>query len=171
VATVHLTFLPSILPHILENFQVAEETAVNTAGIIMMAYTATAVLGNYLVGTFISRPYLKRAVIFASLSAAVFQFLMAFSSGVFSFTLIRMIQTGAIAAVFPVIISLFAPGAGGGRLGFLNSSRFAGNALAPLMATSVLAYSNFFTLALIIAGITLASLWAFTLSTRTSPSV
>jgi DHA1 family multidrug resistance protein-like MFS transporter len=170
VATVHLTFLPSILPHMLENFQVVGEPAVKTAGIIMMAYTATAILGNYLVGTLISREYLKRAVIYASLSAAFFQLLMAFSGGVFSFTLIRMIQTGAIAAVFPVIISIFAPGAGGGRLGFLNSSRFAGNAIAPLMATSVLAYSNFFVLSVMIAGITLASLWAFAASTRTFKS-
>jgi hypothetical protein len=77
-----------------------------------------------------------------------------------------MLQTGAVAAVFPIIISLFAPGVGGGTLGFLNSSRFAGNFIAPLMATSVLAYSNFFTLYLIITVLTLVSLWGFLASRR-----
>lgn len=170
VATVHLTFLPSILPHILEDFQLVGETAVKTAGVIMMAYTATAILGNYFISTFFSKQYLNRAILFACLSAALFQFLMTFSRGVLSFTVIRMLQTGAIAAVFPIIISIFAPGAGGGTLGFLNSSRFAGNAIAPLMATSVLAYSNFFTLYSIITAVTLGSLWAFVVSTRTDKS-
>jgi MFS family permease len=166
VATVHLTFLPSILPRILEDFQVAGEAALNTAGFIMMAYTATAILGNYFVSTFFSKQYLNRVILFVCLSAALFQFLLVFSRGVISFTVIRMLQTGAVAAVFPIIISLFAPGVGGGTLGFLNSSRFAGNFIAPLMATSVLAYSNFFTLYLIITVLTLVSLWGFLASRR-----
>ncbi len=166
VATVHLTFLPSILPHILEDFQIVGEAALNTAGIIMMAYTATAILGNYFISVFFSKQYLNRVILFACLSAALFQFLLIFSRGVLSFTIIRMLQTGAIAAVFPFIVSLFAPRGGGGTLGFLNSSRFAGNFIAPLMATSVLAYSNFFTLYLIITGLTIISVWAFLVSTK-----
>ncbi len=167
VATVHLTFLPSILPHMLEGFKLVGEEAINTAGMIMTAYTATAILGNYLINAFFSRQDLTRAILFACLTAAGFQLLLAFSWGVWSFTAIRMLQTGAIAAVFPITVSIFAAGAGGATLGFLNSARFAGNAVAPLMATSVLAYSNFFTLCLIITGVTLGSLWAFAVSTRT----
>jgi len=168
VAMVHLTFLPSILPHILEDFQVVGEAAVNTAGIIMMAYTATALLGNYFMSAFFPKQYLNRAILLACLSAALFQFLLTFSRGVLSFTVIRMLQTGAIASVFPFIVSLFAPRGGGGTLGFLNSSRFAGNFIAPLMATSISAYSNFSTLYLIIAGLTLFALWAFLASTKPS---
>jgi MFS family permease len=48
VGTMHLMFLPSILPHILEGFQVTEQAAITTAGTIMMAYMATAIVGNYL---------------------------------------------------------------------------------------------------------------------------
>jgi hypothetical protein len=77
-----------------------------------------------------------------------------------------MIQTGFIAAIFPLTISVFARDVGGGMIGFLNSARFFGNALGPLMATSVLAYSNLLTLYIAIAGFTLVTLWAFLASKR-----
>jgi hypothetical protein len=82
-----------------------------------------------------------------------------------------MLQTGVIAAVFPMILSVFATGVGGGTLGFLNSARFAGNAIGPLMATSVLAHSNLLTLYLIISGLTLISLSGFLRATKIGPSV
>jgi hypothetical protein len=45
-----------------------------------------------------------------------------------SFTLIRVMQTGMIAAVIPLVISTFTNDGGGGTtLGFLNSGRFVVN--------------------------------------------
>jgi len=44
---------------------------------------------------------------------------------------------------------------------FLKFGEIFGNALGPLMATSVLAYSNLLTLYIAIAGFTLVTLWAF----------
>jgi DHA1 family multidrug resistance protein-like MFS transporter len=166
IATVHITYLPSVLPHILETFQLKEERAVGFAGIIMTAYTTTAILGNFLINNFVSRSKLRQIILYIGLSAALLQALMYFSNGVISFTLIRMLQTGVIAAVFPIILSVFAVGVGGGTLGFLNSARFAGNAIGPLMATSVLAYSNLLTLYLIISGLTLIPLAGFLRTTE-----
>jgi MFS family permease len=171
VATVHITYLPSILPHILEDFRLGEETALTSAGIIMMAYTITAILGNYLINNFAPRNRLRRVLLYVGLSAAFFQAALCFGSGVFSFTLIRMLQTGVIAAVFPMILSVFASGGTGGTMGFLNSARFAGNAVGPLLATSVLASSNLPTLYLLISGLTLVSLTAFLRATKTAPSL
>jgi len=74
---------------------------------------------------------------------------------------IRMIQTGLIAPVFPLTISIFAKEVGGGMIGFLNSARFVGMALGPLMATSILAYSNLLTLYMTIAGLTIIALFLF----------
>jgi DHA1 family multidrug resistance protein-like MFS transporter len=166
MATVHITYLPSILPHILESFRLKEEKALGYAGIIMTAYTVTAILGNFMINNFIPRTRLKQVVLYIGLSAAFFQTVMYFSKGVVSFTLLRMLQTGVVAAVFPMILSVFAAGVGGGTLGFLNSSRFAGNALGPLMATSVLAYSNLLTLYLMISGLTLVPLAGFLWTTQ-----
>lgn len=166
VGTIHLTFLPSILPHILEGFGRTGETAITTAGEIMMAYTATAILGNYLVAAWSGRVSLARLITVTCLSAAALQALLYFSAGIYSFTAIRMLQTGMIAAVFPLVITVFAADARGSTLGFLNSARFVGNSLGPLLATSIVAHYNLLILYLAIAGLTLGVLFAFLAATR-----
>lgn len=161
IATVQLTFLPSILPNILEGFQLMGKDALSSAGIIIMSYTATAILGNYFLSRLSSKIGVKKVIAIACILAAFLQVLLIISKGVLSFTLIRMIQTGFISAVFPLTISIFARDVGGGMMGFLNSSKFVGNAVGPLMATYILAYSNLLTLYVLIAGLTLGSLGAF----------
>jgi MFS transporter, DHA1 family, multidrug resistance protein len=168
--TIHLMFLPSVLPHILEDFQLKDHAAITTAGTIMMAYMATAIVGNYLLVNLASRLGLLRIIAVASLSAAALQSLLFFSVGVYSFAVIRVLQTGMIAAVIPLVISTFArEGRGGTALGFLNSGRFVGNALGPMMATTILAQFNLLTLYLTISGITVISLCAFLISMRKNP--
>jgi MFS family permease len=159
-------FLPSILPHILEGFQVEEPAAITTAGTIMMAYMATAIVGNYVLVSLASRWGLARLITIACLSAAALQALLYFSTGVYSFTLVRVLQTGMIAAVIPLVIATFAGEGGGTTLGFLNSGRFVGNALGPMMSTAILAHFGLLALYLTIAGLTLAMLWAFLASRR-----
>jgi DHA1 family multidrug resistance protein-like MFS transporter len=171
MATVHITYLPSILPHILENFQLRHERALSYAGIIMTAYTMTAIFGNFLINNFIPRTKLRQVILYIGLSAASLQAMMYFSKNLVSFTLIRMLQTGVIGAVFPMIFSVFAGGVGGGAIGFLNSSRFAGNAVGPLMATSVVAYSNLLSLYLIISGLTLIPVIGFLRAIKIGPSM
>lgn len=167
VATVHLMFLPSVLPHILEGFKLAEDAAIKTAGTIMMAYMATAIVGNYLMVGLSSRFGQTRVIAVACLAAAVLQSLLYLGSGLTGFTLIRMLQTGVIAAVIPLVISIFAgEGESGATLGFLNSGRFVGNAVAPMMATTLLARFDLLTLYLTISGITLVMLCAFLAAMR-----
>ncbi len=166
IATIHITYLPSILPHILEGFQLTEESALGSAGIIMTAYTITAILGNFLINNFIPRTKLRQIILYIGVSAALLQAMIYFTNGVISFTVIRMLQTGVVAAVFPMILSVFAAQVGGGTLGFLNSARFAGNAIGPLMATWVLAYSNLLTLYVTISVLTIVPLTGFLAGTN-----
>jgi DHA1 family multidrug resistance protein-like MFS transporter len=161
VGTIHLMFLPSILPHILKGFQLSADAAITMAGTIMMIYMATAILGNLLLVRVSARVGLTRLIAMACLAAGALQCLLYFSSGVYTFTAIRALQTGMIAAVTPLVITTFAGGGGGTTLGFLNSGRFVGNALGPMMATFLLAQFNLLTLYLTIAGLTLAMLGAF----------
>ena len=168
-ATIQLMFLPSVLPNILEGFQLTGQAAITTAGTIMMAYMATAIVGNHLLVNLAPRLGLVRLITIASISAIALQSLLYFSNGIYSFTLIRALQTGIIAAVIPLIIATFAgEGSGGTTLGFLNSGRFVGNALGPMMATTILAQYNLLTLYLTISGLTLAILCAFLASVRSS---
>lgn len=72
-----------------------------------------------------------------------------------------MLQTAMIAAVFPLVFSTFASDSDGRVIGFLNSSRFAGNALGPMIGTSVLAFSGLNWLYLSVSVITLVALMSF----------
>jgi hypothetical protein len=72
-----------------------------------------------------------------------------------------MIQTGLVAATIPLTFSLFISTPKGGTIGFLSSARFAGNALGPMIATSVLAFSSLGVLYLSISAISLLALLGF----------
>jgi MFS transporter, DHA1 family, multidrug resistance protein len=161
VATIHLTFLPSILPHILEGFGLTGEGALKTAGFIMMGYTATAIIGSYAISRLAPRTKLAGVIATVCLVAALFQGLLFFSQGVVSFAAIRMLQAGAIAAVIPLVLANFSSGLGGTGIGFLNSARFAGMGVGPLMATTVLAGSNLLVLYLLISLMTIGVVVAF----------
>jgi len=161
IGTAQLMFLPSILPQILEGFRLTEQAALRMAGTIMMAYMATAILGNYALVRLANRLGPTRVIAGAGLAAALLQGLLYLTGGVAAFTLVRMLQTGMIAAVIPLVISAFAVEGSGTRLGFLNSGRFVGNALGPIMATYLLAHFDLLTLYAAIALLTLALLAAY----------
>ena len=106
-ASIQLMFLPSILPNVLDQFHIEKPVALKLAGTIVMLYTATAMIGTYLWG-WLSRKYgLFRIITLLFTLSIFFQALMALSTGIIDFTLIRMIQTGLVAATLPLIISIF----------------------------------------------------------------
>lgn len=166
IATIHLTFLPSILPHVLGGFGLTGEAALKAAGWVMMGYTATAIAGSYAVSRLAPAARIGGTIAVASLIAAAFVALLFCSQGVVGFAVIRMLQTGAIAAVIPLVMAHFGAQAGGTGIGLLNSARFAGMGAGPLMATAVLAGSNLLTLYLLVAGLTVAAALAFLVATR-----
>ena len=141
-ATVQLLFLPSVLPNVFRGFHMEESMAVKSAGLVVMLYTATAMAGTFLLCRLAGRFTSHRLIIIAGSLGTVFQFLLSASPGFASFVAVRMIQTAMIAAVVPLVFSSFASDLDGRVIGFLNSSRFAGNALGPMIATSVLAFSS-----------------------------
>jgi DHA1 family multidrug resistance protein-like MFS transporter len=141
-ATVQLMFLPSVLPNVFQGFHMEESMAVKSAGLVVMFYTATAMAGTFLLCRLAARVTSHRLIICAGILGTVLQFLLSLSPGVTSFVVFRMLQTAMIAAVMPLVFSSFASDLDGPVIGFLNSSRFAGNALGPMIATAVLAFSS-----------------------------
>jgi MFS family permease len=141
-ATVQLMFLPSVLPNVFRAFHMEESMAIKSAGLVVMLYTATAMVGTFLLCRLVGRVTSHRLIITAGILGTVFQFLLSVSPGVTSFVGVRMLQTAMIAAVMPLVFSSFASDLDGRVIGFLNSSRFAGNALGPMIGTSVLAFSS-----------------------------
>ena len=161
---VQLMFLPSILPNVLERFNLGKNIALKWAGVVIMLYTATATFSTYFWPKFSRRVGRERMIFFLVLLGSLFQALLSFSRGTIDFIVIRMIQTGLIAGAIPLVISIFAVRQKGSVIGFLNSGRFAGHAFGPIMATSVLAVSNLPSLYLLISGLTLLPLFAFKFS-------
>jgi MFS transporter, DHA1 family, multidrug resistance protein len=167
-ATAQLLFLPSVLPDVLDGFQVEKTSALKWAGILIMAYTATATLGTFFLTRLSERMGRNRMIILLVLAGSLFQSLLSLSQGIFDFALCRMIQAGLIAATIPLVISVFAAESKAGAMGFLNASRFAGGAVGPVLATSILAYSNMTVLYLSITAMTLLALLGFVLVFRNS---
>ncbi len=75
-----------------------------------MSYTATAIVGNHLLSHFSSKVGLNRIITLACLSAACFQIALILSRGLFSFTLMRMLQVGFIAGSYSPNLFNFCPG-------------------------------------------------------------
>ncbi|RPJ08025.1 MAG: MFS transporter, partial [Deltaproteobacteria bacterium] len=166
IATVHLAFLPSILPNILKGFQLMEDRALKSAGFIIMSYTGAAIVGNLLFSRLASKIGPRKVIQITCLVASCFLVVLILSGGVLSFTLIRIVEVGSIAAIIPLTFSIFARDVSGKVIGFLNSARFIGMAVGSLLATLVVAYSGLLTLYLLIAGFSLATLWAFLKATK-----
>jgi predicted MFS family arabinose efflux permease len=152
VATVHIVFMPSVLPSVLQVFRIPEPQRLVTAGAIVFAYGASAAAGSYGFSRLAGRFSPKRLVLLTAGGAAVAQVLLVLGVEPVSFTLIRMLQTALAAGIFPLVLTQ-AAGRGHGRaIGFINMARFAGNAAGPVLATFILAHADLSVLYLALGG-------------------
>jgi predicted MFS family arabinose efflux permease len=155
----HIIFLPSVLPTILRGFEVPEPQRLVTAGTIVFAYGMAAAAGSYGFSRLAGRISAARLVLLTALGASICQVLLHLGTGTVTFTLIRMVQTGCAAGIFPVILAQIAARSESKTIGFINAARFAGNALGPVAATFILAHSDLLTLYLMLGlGLALAAI-------------
>ncbi|MCX8021655.1 MAG: MFS transporter [Syntrophorhabdaceae bacterium] len=161
VAQIQLVFLPSILPKILEGFKFYSSHALRLAGIVIMVYTAAAAIGSFILTRLAKKMELIKLITLLVFLSTIFQILLVFPEGLFSFTIIRMGQTYFTAAVIPLVFSIFAGQKRGAVIGIINSSRFGGSAVGPVIATSTYALFGQDTLFLLISLLTLVVLINF----------
>ena len=169
IAMIHLTFLPSVLPTVLAKLNIGQTVALKLAGTIVMLYTGTAMIGTYIWSRFSRRFGLHRVIAFLLILGIFSQASLAFSRGIVDFTVLRMIQTGVMAAIIPLVISIFAGESKGDVIGFMNSARFTGGAIGPIFATSILAVSNLPSLYFSISTVTFFALLGFMFFFRDEP--
>jgi MFS family permease len=165
-ATVQITFLPAILPHLLRGFAVPEGIQPLTAGLIVSAYALASVSGSIGISRLASRVGATRLMFLCGLAASVLQVVLLAGRDVWTFTLLRMAQTAAVSALPTLVMARVAERGHGGTLGAVNSSRFAGNALGPILGTFILANGSLPALYASIAALTLAALLAYRLTAR-----
>jgi DHA1 family multidrug resistance protein-like MFS transporter len=142
VGTMHIVFLPSVLPTILQDFHVPEHEQLVTAGLIVFAYGVSAAAGSYGFSRLAARIPAQRLVLACGVGASAFQILLILGTGPMTFTLIRMAQAALAAGIFPLILVQIASRGHGATIGFINAARFAGNAAGPVAATFILANSD-----------------------------
>jgi len=141
-ATIQIVFLPSVLPALLRTFAIPDAAQLLTAGLIVFAYGGAAAAGSYSLARLAGRIPGHRLLLAAALGASLLQVALILGGGPVGFTLIRMAQAFLAAGIFPVILSLVAARSHGRAIGLINTSRFAGNAAGPILATFILARSN-----------------------------
>lgn len=159
-ATMQIVFLPSVLPALLGEMQVTGQGALLSAGVVIMASGVTATAGTYLFGRVAAKVSTQRLIVLVGVGGSLTVLLLGLTRDPWSFTLVRMCQAGLISAILPLTFSLFAQ-QGGGTIGTLNSSRFAGNAIGPLAGTLLLSYGSPLLLYGVLAAFTLTVLLAF----------
>jgi MFS transporter, DHA1 family, multidrug resistance protein len=159
--TVQLMFLPGVLPDVFKGFNIEQSIAVRLAGLVVMLYTATAMAGTFLLCRLAAKVGVNTLIIIACILGVILQAMLAVSPGIISFITIRMLKTATIAAVLPLVFSACASNPDGRVIGLLNSSRFAGGALGPIIGTTVLAVSSLNWLYLSVSGLGLLALLAF----------
>jgi MFS family permease len=165
-ATIQLMFLPSVLPNVFRGFGVGHEEGLKLAGLVVMLYTGAAMIGTHVLCRLSGRVGTKRLILTAGAVGVCLQAALALSPGLGSFVALRMLQTAVIAATLPLVFSTFANDLDGRVIGFLNSGRFAGNSLGPMIGTAVLAATNLPFLYLAVSGIGLLSLLGYAYSSR-----
>jgi len=168
---IQLIFLPSILPKVLEGFNVYGSEALRFAGLVVMLYTATAALGTLLLPRLTKKLGMFRLIGILLAVSICFQISLTLTNGIIGFTVVRMLQTGFAAAVIPLIFSIFAGLQKGSVIGIMNSARYGGNALGPVLATTTLAFSSLNGLFFIISGLTFFSLIVFKLAFKETQSL
>ena len=115
VAQIQLSFLPSVLPNVFQKLSMDEPTGLKLAGVVVMFYTATAALGQFVFTRLVRKFSVLRMITFLVVMSVAFQAALIFTRGIADFTAIRMIQTGFVAAAIPLVVSLFLDTPSGGR--------------------------------------------------------
>jgi len=163
-ATLQIVFLPSVLPTILPTLGVGSEEAIRVAGLIVFAYGLSSAIGSFALARLAARVGRRRVVIWAGGLASLGQLLLWVTGSVVSFTAVRVLHVGLIAAVIPVVFAQVAEAEKGHVIGLMNTSRFAGNAVGPMLATLFLAHGHPLALYLLLSGLTVATITLFFLS-------
>ncbi|HVN24774.1 MAG TPA: MFS transporter [Syntrophorhabdales bacterium] len=156
VATIHLVYLPTVFPLIFQKFGLDKTTGLKMAGLVVMLYTCTSMIGTYLWSFLSRRTGARKMINFLLVCGVALPLVLIVVQEIRSFTLVVMLELGMVAAIIPLTISVFAAEPKGNVIGFINAARFVGMAVGPFLATSLLAFANTSTLYLSVSGITLA---------------
>lgn len=138
LASCQESFLAAVLPRILPGLGVAPDDMLEAAGLLVFASGTAAAVGS------LAAPYLaeqvseRRALVWLLASSSAGLVLLLAAGSFWSFTLVRVLQSLAVAPFFSLVVARFARH-GGEAIGIVNAARVGSGFVGPLVATSLLA--------------------------------
>lgn len=141
VASTQESFLAAVLPRVLPGLGVTAEHTVEAGGMLLFVSGLAAALGG------LAAPYLAEQVgerrLLPALLVGSSVVLLAFgvAGSVGGFTVLRILQSLAIAPLFPLVVARVARHGGGDAIGIVNAARVGANFVGAVFATSVLTWA------------------------------
>jgi MFS transporter, DHA1 family, multidrug resistance protein len=156
-ASVHVFFLPSILPEILPRMGVARADMIEVGGLLIFVSGVGAALASLLAPR-LSEVFPRRRLLAALLvGSSLWMAVLGTTNSVTLYGAVRFLQVLCIAPVFPIAVAGIAHRAGGQAIGAINSARIGAAFIGPVLATSVLAVAPPWVLHLVLAAVGLAA--------------
>jgi MFS family permease len=138
LASAQETFLAAVLPRILPGLGVPAGRTIEAAGLLVFASGAAAAVGG-LAAPYVAEQVSERRVLGLLLGGSSAGLLLLGTAGsLWSFAVVRVLQSLAIAPLFPLVVARVARH-GANAIGIVNAARVGSGFVGPLVATSVLA--------------------------------
>ena len=141
VASTQESFLGAVLPRVLPGLGVTPEHTVEVGGMLLFVSGVAAALGG------LAAPYLAEQVserrLLPMLLAGSSVVLVSFGAvgSLWGFTVLRVLQSLAIAPLFPLVVARVARLGGGDAIGIVNAARVGAYFVAAVFATSILTWA------------------------------
>jgi DHA1 family multidrug resistance protein-like MFS transporter len=140
---IQVFFLAAILPQLLPDLGVEPARTLELGGVLLFVSGVAAALGSLAAPRLaeLGRPrrLLPALLVISSVLVAALGPLAPLGS-VWPYGAVRFLQVLAIAPVFPIVVARIAQRAGGQAIGVVNSARIGAAFVAPVLATSVMAW-------------------------------
>jgi DHA1 family multidrug resistance protein-like MFS transporter len=139
VASSQETFLAAVLPSILPGLGVGPRDVVEAGGLLIFGAGAAAAVGGLLAPILVEQVPERRLLTGLLLASSVSLILLGSPCSFWTFLVLRVLQSLAIAPFFPLVVAQVARRADGGAIGIVNAARVGSGFVGPLVATTVLA--------------------------------
>jgi DHA1 family multidrug resistance protein-like MFS transporter len=150
---IQVFFLAAILPRVLADLGVEPARTLEVGGLLLFVSGAAAAVGSLAAPRMAELAPRRRLLPGLLAVSSVLVAGLAPLSSVWPYGLVRFFQVLAIAPVFPIVVARIAERAGGQAIGVVNAARIGAAFVAPVLATSVVAWWSHATLYGLLAAI------------------
>lgn len=141
VGSVHIFFMPAILPQTLPALGVEPGRTLEVGGLVMFASGVGVALGSIVAPRLPELIPERRLIPGLLVAASTCVAVLALAPTPLVYGGLRFLQVLCVAPVFPLVIARIAQNAGGQTMSVINSARIGAGFVGPVIATSVVAWT------------------------------